>query len=195
VARLACATMAALTSAGSRYAGSCPGRSPVVTACSLPDLPPPTTPPSPAGLCVVVPHRSTPSRASRVRPLPAGSSFWQCRIVFTFVAVDLVLSVALHPASRRRGYFKFSPAQRWQMAGVSHPGGACSFTAHERGRPARRSRRPRLDHRSRCGVLLDVVHNHHRLVLRDFQRRRRKQRAGRPRSPLPARGNASAELR
>ncbi|MFA7233914.1 MAG: hypothetical protein WC076_07370, partial [Terrimicrobiaceae bacterium] len=40
-------------------------------------------------------------------------------------------------ASRRRSYFKFSPAQRWPVAGVFHPGGVRSFAAHERGRPAR----------------------------------------------------------
>ena len=133
--RLACATMAALTSAG-RLAVSFPGRSPAFTAFSFPDLLPPPTQPLPAGLCVVAPHWSTPLRRSRLRQSPTGSPSWLCCIVFTFVAVDQVLSVALHPASRRRGYFQFSPAQRWQMAGVSHPGGACSFTAHEGSAPS-----------------------------------------------------------
>ena len=53
-------------------------------------------------------------------------------IVFTFVAVVMVPSVASHPASRRRGDFRFSPAQRQPVAEVSHLGRACSFTAHER---------------------------------------------------------------
>ena len=42
------------------------------------------------------------------------------------------------PASlRRRGYFTFSPAQRWPVAEVFHPGGVRSSAAHESGRLAR----------------------------------------------------------
>jgi len=44
--------------------------------------------------------------------------------VFTFVVVCQVLFVALHPASRRRSYFKFSPRTRFQAAEVFHPGGS-----------------------------------------------------------------------
>ncbi len=132
----------ALTPAG-RLAAFCPGRPPVFTAPSLPCLPPPTTPSVPVGLGVGLPHRSIPSRGSRLRLSFAGSSSWQCRIVFTFVAVVMVPSVASHPASRRRGDFRFSPAQRQPVAEVSHLGRACSFTAHERWFPTAADRRPR----------------------------------------------------
>ena len=135
--RLACATTAALTPAGRAVSrASCPGRPPAFTALSFPDLLPPTTRPYPARLCVAVPHRSMSSRTSRLRRSLAGSSCWLCRIVFTFVAVDLVPSVAPHPASRRRGYFRFSSAQRQPMAGVSHPGRVRSSAAHEGSAPS-----------------------------------------------------------
>ena len=62
--------------------------------------------------------------------------------MFTFVAVVQVLSVALHPASRRRGYFMFSSAQPWPMIEVFHPGGVRRFTAHERGHLGRCVRHP-----------------------------------------------------
>lgn len=41
-------------------------------------------------------------------------------------------SVALHPASRRRSYFKFSSGTRFPMAEVFHLGGSWRFTAHSR---------------------------------------------------------------
>ncbi len=85
---------------------------PAFTALSFPALPPPPTRPLPMGLRVVAPHRSIPFRRSRLRQSLTGSPFWSCCIVFTLVAVVQVLSVALHPASRRRGDFKFSPDQR-----------------------------------------------------------------------------------
>ena len=124
--------MASLTSAGSLSA-SCPDRSPAFTALSFPALPPPPTRPLPTGLRVVTPHWSTPLRRSKLRQSLTGSSSWSCCIVFTFVAVVQVLSVALHPASRRRGYFKFSPAQRWPMARVFHPGGECAASQRTNG--------------------------------------------------------------
>jgi hypothetical protein len=132
---LACATTAALTSVGG-LAASCPDRSPAFTAPSFPVLLPPPTRPLSVGLRVALPHRSIPSRGSRLRQLPTGSSSWSRCIVFTFVAVVQVLSVALHPASRRRSYFKFSPAQRLPVAGVFHPGGLRSFAARWHWHPA-----------------------------------------------------------
>ena len=46
-------------------------------------------------------------------------------------------SVALHPASRRRSYFKFSSGTRFPMAEVFHLGGSWRFTAHSRAPSAR----------------------------------------------------------
>ena len=96
---------------------------PVFTARSLPDIRPPTTPTfSTTGS--VSPVVIWCANASGLRLSLAGSPFCCGRIVFTFVVVYQVLFVALHPASRRRSYFKFSPRTRFQMAEVFHLGGS-----------------------------------------------------------------------
>jgi len=95
------ATMATLTPAESPLPEVCPDRSPVVTSLPFPDILPPTT--------LTAPRPASASRGARswLRPSPAGSPLCLRLFVFTFVAVYPVLSVALHPASWRRSYFKF----------------------------------------------------------------------------------------
>ena len=122
--RLACATMPALTSAGS-LAASCPGRSPTFTPTPLPDILPPTTRTSPTTANASL-HRWPSLVATGLRHFLAGSPICSGRIVFiVFIifAVCQVPSIALHPASRRRSYFKFSARMRPKLAGVSHSGG------------------------------------------------------------------------
>ncbi len=117
------ATMMALTPARHLLKGVLPHGSPVFTARSLPDIRPPTTPTfSTTGS--VSPVVIWCANASGLRLSLAGSPFCCGRIVFTFVVVYQVLFVALHPASRRRSYFKFSPRTRFQMAEVFHLGGS-----------------------------------------------------------------------
>jgi hypothetical protein len=96
---------------------------PMFTARSLPDIRPPTTPTfSTTGS--VSPVVIWCANASGLRLSLAGSPFCCGRIMFTFVVVYQVLFVGLHPASRRRSYFKFSPRTRFQMAEVFHLGGS-----------------------------------------------------------------------
>ena len=127
------APMAALTPAGRPIVRPAPTGLPHSHAPPLPDLLSPTT-------AAGSPHASVftrggcggrpPQTSPFARRLVAAATAESCSLV---IAVDLVLSVAPHPASRRRSYFEFSPAQRLPAAGVSHPGrGRCS-AAHERG--------------------------------------------------------------
>ena len=96
---------------------------PVFTSPPFSDILPPTTPAFSRTGSVSRRLGST-LCASRLRHFLVGSPFCCGRIVFTFVAVCQVLSVALHPASRRRSYFKFSPGTRFPMAEVFHLGGS-----------------------------------------------------------------------
>jgi hypothetical protein len=117
------ATMMALTPARHLLRGVLPHGSPVFTARSLPDIRPPTTPTF-FTTGSVSPVVIWCANASGLRLSLAGSPFCCGRIVFTFVVVYQVLFVALHPASRRRSYFKFSPGTRFPMAEVFHLGGS-----------------------------------------------------------------------
>ena len=125
------ATMLVLTPARLRFRAVLPRRSPVVTALPLPDILPPTTP-TISRTGSASPRPGLLLLAARLRLSLAGSAFCCGRIVFTFVAVYQVLFVALHPASRRRSYFKFSSGTRFPMAEVFHLGGSWRFTAHSR---------------------------------------------------------------
>ena len=130
--------MAALTSAGSPSRGPPPADLLPSHAPSFPDLLPPTTPTGliRASVFAQLSARLAPDKlrrfASRLVATAVAESY------SLVVAVELVLSVASHPASRRRSYFKFSQAQRRPPAGVSHPRrGRCS-TAHQRHLPGDR---------------------------------------------------------
>ena len=100
------ATMATLTPAESPLPEVCPDRSPVVTSLPFPDILPPTT--------LTAPRPASASRGARswLRPSPAGSPLCLRLFVFTFVAVYPVLSVALHPASRRMQLLQVSSRER-----------------------------------------------------------------------------------
>jgi hypothetical protein len=124
------ATTAALTPVR-ELAPSCPDRSAVFTVRPLPDIPSPITLTSP-----ITPSESRGvwmpllCAASWLRPMEAGSPVGSGRIVFICITVCLILSIAFHPASRRRSYFKFSDGHRHRLAGVFHSGGLYCSTAH-----------------------------------------------------------------
>ncbi len=125
------ATIAALTSA--RHPCGCSVRADLLHshAFSFPDLPPPTTRTFSADAAAYA-HRGCRTFVVRqASPFPSKLAVAVRAESCSFViAVDLVLSVALHPASRRRSYFKFSPAQRRPVAEVSHLGRGRCFAAH-----------------------------------------------------------------
>ena len=69
----------------------------------------------------------------RLRLSSARSPLCSGRIVFTFVAVYLVPSIAFHPALRRSSDFKSQPVIGLRLIRVSHPEGLQRSKAHGRG--------------------------------------------------------------
>ena len=109
-------TMAALTSAGHALACSVPAVLPSSRLHSFPDILSPTTPTGTSrasviarGGCGAIAPQTSPVASRLVAAVVAES----CSFV---IMVCLVVSVAPHPASRRRSYFNFSPAQRLPVA-------------------------------------------------------------------------------
>jgi hypothetical protein len=81
--------------------------------------------------------------------------------VFTFVAVYLIPSIALHPASRRRSYLRFQPVFGLRLLRVSHPVGVYRSTAHGTGTevPATFSERASLSNGHPIGFFHVPVNN------------------------------------
>jgi hypothetical protein len=114
------ARMAALTPGEPHKSGTFLARSPVFTSQPFPDILPSTTsaaPPVASVSCDIW---------SWLRLSLAGSPFCSCRIMFICIAVYLVHSVALHPASRRRSYFLFSVRDRPNWSGSLTPLGCAA---------------------------------------------------------------------
>jgi len=116
--------MAALTPAGRAPARPVPAGLPSSRLRSFPDILSPTTPAGTSRASVIT-RGGCGARAPQTSPvtrrLVAAAVAESCSLV---IMVYLVVSVALHPASRRRSYFNFSAAQRLPPARVSHPGRA-----------------------------------------------------------------------